>query len=149
MENIKKYVFFRPPTNIVLISVTFQGNAAPIPMYRPAVKFRMIDKDLLHRLQDLNTTHTNNENESQSDDESTDDDGDDDEDCTGVLNQASTSTLVENLFVDPLIDLGSITLRDILSDEPLISLNNSEVVSGRNGVSDVPEEGAREANWDW
>jgi hypothetical protein len=113
----------------------------------------MIDKDLLHRLQDLNNPHTNDRVETQADDESTDNDGDDHGDVEDYSSElqanVSSSPLVEHLFIDPLIDLDSVTLHDMLSDEPLIPLQDSEVDGGRVGPNSVPEDGRPEANWNW
>jgi len=97
------------------------------PRYRPAVKFRVIDKDMLERLQTrseqeqrelVGEMQTLQVAEDASDDEG---DSDNDNDMEEQPTTSSAPVVILTAFkVNSHVDLKSAALRDMISEEPLV-----------------------------
>jgi len=110
--------------------LTWQVDRVPKkPRYRPAVKFRKIDKDTLARLQ---TKGDGDENQNSELNEESDDDGNEEEtSTTRQLAELPTPTSTPfdtddaegqiTFKVDPIIDLKSRALIDMISPAPVVS----------------------------
>ena len=80
-------------------------------------------------------------------DESCSSDGDEDMPEPGdLLRDASGPSPLPKLSIDPCIDLDAIALRDLVSDEPLVTETYTEPV--KNDAQVVAEE-KQSMDWDW
>lgn len=120
------------------------------PEYQPAVKFQMISEEVLEHLRSLEEIDAGDisDPESSSDLE---DEGIDDSAQASIGKSTPTSSF---LFVDPLINLKSRALLDMLSDEPLLELTPPNVstateTQGKKDGAETVNPGKRPINWNW
>ncbi|KXN87127.1 hypothetical protein AN958_09181 [Leucoagaricus sp. SymC.cos] len=144
------------------------GNALSLGKSQPVVKFRMMKPELLERLQGMSIPGTgiNIEDDNLNPDDNMESSSES-EVAERQLIQAQISNnegkksvrephdeLVDDLRSDPLVDLTSIALRDMLSEEPLVPLTSSNLDSDEDEGALMTKQGLGDNEtdddlWNW
>ena len=103
-------------------------------MYRPVVKFRNIDKNILRAVQ--------SEQSDAEDNDLSDSDNDDDTDSEADINDERPPPRALAFEIDPDIDITSQALRDMISTDQIVG-QSSHVQSAPANSSDMAPD------WDW